>query len=135
MRCSLLPGLGSPVVSQFDPHLAFSLISSYPRSHPPPSPANSTPGIFQPGPWGSLQEEAVCVVWAAEEGRGLSWDLGQLLEGRVRLPQPGYPGFPPTPLLPLLCLHLGLSPSPLPPSFPPQAAMGKSLLYPSIHCL
>ena len=73
------------------------------------------------------------MVWAAEEGHGLTRDLGQLLEGRACLAQPG---FPPTPLLPLLCLPLGLSHAT--PSFllPSSGGFGQvtSLSLASIYC-
>ena len=111
----LLPlGPDSPVTSQSTPHPLFSLISFHPRPCPPPAPTprQASEGCLAPG--GSSPAEAAGVGWAAEEGRGLGRDLGQLLEGRACLPQSG---FPPTPSLPLLCLPLGLSHVTL-PSFP-----------------
>lgn len=118
-------GPGSPVASPSTPHPPFSHPRPCPLPHPQPTPLQESLGL--PGPWRNRQEEAACVVWAAEEGRGLSRDLGQLLEGRACLPRPG---FPPPPSLLLLCLPLGLSRVTPPSLFPPQVASGKSLLYP-----
>ena len=66
------------------PNPARTLIIFYLQPCPPAPPPAQIPLLESwglPGPWGSRQEEAACAVWAAEEGRGLSRDLGQLLEG------------------------------------------------------
>lgn len=85
-------------------------LPALPPAQIPLQESRGLPGPPEP----SRQEEAACVVWAAEEGRGLSQDLGQLLEGGAvslaqavppSLPLPGCPysaslrGFRPSSLL------------------------------------